>query len=290
MWSGDYRPAVRLDLEATDASHRRVEHDFVVPERERMKAIHRGLRLRRAPWPGPRAIATVVRALHGGATPRHKRRARRGWCMASCASSGSTSTTCTWATCCARWPSIPTPRSPASSIRTARGCRRRSRSSPFRRTGCSPTSRPACRRTKADLAIVCSATAEHAEYVEKVAPHGLHILVEKPFAASVADARRMIAAMEGTGRRLAINWPLAWYPLAQHRQAADRRGRDRRSDRGALLRRQPRAALSSRRQGRGLAEEVERQKPTSLVVQEGARAAAACSTISATASRSAPGS
>lgn len=66
--------------------------------------------------------------------------------------------------------------------------------------------------TDADLAIVCSATAEHADYVEKVAPHGLNILVEKPFAASVADARRMIAAAQRTGRRLAINWPLAWYP------------------------------------------------------------------------------
>jgi glucose-fructose oxidoreductase len=67
-------------------------------------------------------------------------------------------------------------------------------------------------RTEADLAIVCSATAEHANTVEKVAPHGLHVLVEKPFAASVSDARRMLAAMEGTGRRLAINWPIAWYP------------------------------------------------------------------------------
>ena len=65
--------------------------------------------------------------------------------------------------------------------------------------------------TKADLAIVCSATAEHASTVETIAPHGLHILVEKPFAASVSDARRMLASMEGTGRRLAINWPLAWY-------------------------------------------------------------------------------
>ena len=65
--------------------------------------------------------------------------------------------------------------------------------------------------TRADLAIVCSATAEHANYVEKVAPHGLNVLVEKPFAANVADARRMIAAMK-PGRRLAINWPIAWYP------------------------------------------------------------------------------
>ena len=64
----------------------------------------------------------------------------------------------------------------------------------------------------ADLAIICSATAEHAAYVEKVAPRGLHILVEKPFAASVADARRMLAATKDTGRHLAINWPLAWYP------------------------------------------------------------------------------
>ncbi len=67
-------------------------------------------------------------------------------------------------------------------------------------------------RARADLAILCSATAEHASIVEKIAPHGLHILVEKPFAASVSDARRMMAAMAGTGRLLAINWPSAWSP------------------------------------------------------------------------------
>jgi glucose-fructose oxidoreductase len=66
--------------------------------------------------------------------------------------------------------------------------------------------------TRADLAIVCSATAEHANTVRKLAPAGLNVLVEKPFAASVADARAMIAAMAGTGKRLAVNWPLAWYP------------------------------------------------------------------------------
>jgi glucose-fructose oxidoreductase len=64
----------------------------------------------------------------------------------------------------------------------------------------------------ADHGIVCSKTAEHAASVEKIAPHGLNVMVEKPFASSVAEARRMIAAMETTGRRLAVNWPLAWYP------------------------------------------------------------------------------
>jgi glucose-fructose oxidoreductase len=72
-------------------------------------------------------------------------------------------------------------------------------------------------RTEADLAVICSATAEHANTVEQVAPHGLHVMIEKPFAASAADARRIMAAMEGTGRRLAVNWPLAW--VASHQTA-----------------------------------------------------------------------
>src|SRR5690554_3957831 len=40
--------------------------------------------------------------------------------------------------------------------------------------------------------------------------HDLAILVEKPFAASLAEADRMIAATRD--RMLVINWPLAWYP------------------------------------------------------------------------------
>ncbi|MCG3160619.1 MAG: Inositol 2-dehydrogenase/D-chiro-inositol 3-dehydrogenase [Acidobacteria bacterium] len=71
--------------------------------------------------------------------------------------------------------------------------------------------------TKPDIAILCPATARHAEYVEKVAPFGVHILIEKPMAASLADADVMIRAMEATGKTLVINWPLAWYPA--HRTA-----------------------------------------------------------------------
>lgn len=69
----------------------------------------------------------------------------------------------------------------------------------------------ACLAVPADLAIVCSATARHAETVEAIAPTGMSVMVEKPFAASAAEARRMIGAMTGRGR-LAVNWPLAWYP------------------------------------------------------------------------------
>ena len=60
-----------------------------------------------------------------------------------------------------------------------------------------------------DLAILCAATADHADYTERLAAYGTHVFVEKPFAASVADARRMLAAMQPTGKALAINWPLA---------------------------------------------------------------------------------
>jgi predicted dehydrogenase len=66
---------------------------------------------------------------------------------------------------------------------------------------------------KPDLVILCPATARHAEWVEKVAPFGAHLLVEKPFAATLAEADRMIAAVAKTGKQLAINWPLRWYPV-----------------------------------------------------------------------------
>jgi predicted dehydrogenase len=66
--------------------------------------------------------------------------------------------------------------------------------------------------TRPDFAILCPATARHAEYVELVARHGVHVLLEKPFAVTVAEADRMIAAARKAGRLLAINWPLRWYP------------------------------------------------------------------------------
>lgn len=65
-------------------------------------------------------------------------------------------------------------------------------------------------KSKPDFVILCPATARHAEYVERVAPFRVHLLVEKPFAASVAEADRMIAAARRNGVMLAINWPLRW--------------------------------------------------------------------------------
>lgn len=64
--------------------------------------------------------------------------------------------------------------------------------------------------TRPDLVILCPAAAKHGEWTERVAPFGVHLIVEKPFAASLAEADRMIAAVRATGKQLAINWPLRW--------------------------------------------------------------------------------
>ncbi|MEM9016468.1 MAG: Gfo/Idh/MocA family oxidoreductase [Verrucomicrobiota bacterium] len=65
--------------------------------------------------------------------------------------------------------------------------------------------------TSPDLVVCCPAAARHAEWTEKIAPYEVPLLIEKPFAATLEEADRMIAAMERAGQPLAINWPLAWY-------------------------------------------------------------------------------
>ncbi len=67
-------------------------------------------------------------------------------------------------------------------------------------------------QTRPDVVLLCPASGAHAEWVERVAPYGVHVLIEKPFAANLAQADAMVAAMKKARRKLAINWPLAWYP------------------------------------------------------------------------------
>ena len=67
-------------------------------------------------------------------------------------------------------------------------------------------------QSKPDVVILCPATGAHAEWVARIAPHGVHVLIEKPFAGNLAQADRMIAAVKKSRCLLAINWPLRWYP------------------------------------------------------------------------------
>lgn len=68
-------------------------------------------------------------------------------------------------------------------------------------------------QTKPDLAMLCPSAATHGEWTRRVAEHEVNILMEKPFAATLAEADEMIAAVAKTGKLLAINWPLRWDPV-----------------------------------------------------------------------------
>ncbi|MCD6351530.1 MAG: Gfo/Idh/MocA family oxidoreductase, partial [Armatimonadetes bacterium] len=61
-----------------------------------------------------------------------------------------------------------------------------------------------------DIALVYTANSDAVEVVETLAPRGVSFVVEKPMAASLDQARRMIAATEAAGVTLMVNWPIAW--------------------------------------------------------------------------------
>ncbi len=71
-------------------------------------------------------------------------------------------------------------------------------------------------KTRPDVVILCPAASKHGEWVKNVAPSGVHIMVEKPFAASLKEADAMVAAMP-KGKTLMVNWPLQW--VGSHRKA-----------------------------------------------------------------------
>ncbi len=63
-----------------------------------------------------------------------------------------------------------------------------------------------------DIAIFCPEIARHAEIAEALAEAGVHMVTEKPMAASLADAQRMVEAAASHGVTLAVNWPITWRP------------------------------------------------------------------------------
>ena len=70
---------------------------------------------------------------------------------------------------------------------------------------------------KEDLDIVQAASENSvgADIVEACAAKGIHVISEKPMAATLAQADRMLRASEAAGTRLLINWPTAWSPAIQ---------------------------------------------------------------------------
>jgi glucose-fructose oxidoreductase len=66
--------------------------------------------------------------------------------------------------------------------------------------------------TSPDVVVAGPRNADHAAFVERVAPHDVHVVIEKPMAGSLADADRMLDAMPAH-RHLVVNWPVLWHPV-----------------------------------------------------------------------------
>jgi len=74
-------------------------------------------------------------------------------------------------------------------------------------------------RNDIDAVIITSYTAAHAEHVEASAETGRHILLDKPIATSLADARRIVAAVEKYKVKLLMAYLLRYLPAYQKAKA-----------------------------------------------------------------------
>jgi len=64
------------------------------------------------------------------------------------------------------------------------------------------------------LQIACD-NAGAADIVEAAAAKGLHMVIEKPMAARLSQADRMLKAAQDAGVVMMINWPTQWHPAFQ---------------------------------------------------------------------------
>lgn len=75
-----------------------------------------------------------------------------------------------------------------------------------------PTLDELIEKTKPEAVAAFGTIYEHLEVVEKCAPLGIHVMVEKPLAVSVQHARKMEALARKYGIHLLTNYETTWYP------------------------------------------------------------------------------
>jgi len=63
-----------------------------------------------------------------------------------------------------------------------------------------------------ELAICCAENARHGQVVCELLSRGIHVVVEKPMATTMADALAMADAARRSGAKLIVNWPSTWGP------------------------------------------------------------------------------
>ncbi len=62
-----------------------------------------------------------------------------------------------------------------------------------------------------DIIIFCPENARHGEVAEAIASKGIHMVTEKPMAASLPEALRMMRAVQANNVELMVNWPTTWH-------------------------------------------------------------------------------
>jgi len=66
-----------------------------------------------------------------------------------------------------------------------------------------------------DIIIFCPENAKHGEVAEAIAASGVNMITEKPMAASLSEALRMVRAAKANDVALMVNWPTTWSPAAR---------------------------------------------------------------------------
>jgi predicted dehydrogenase len=74
-------------------------------------------------------------------------------------------------------------------------------------------------RTNIQAVATFTSTFQHREVVEKCAARGIHVMMEKPLAVSLADGRAMAAAAKKGGIHVIVNYETTWYPGNQEAYA-----------------------------------------------------------------------
>ena len=78
-----------------------------------------------------------------------------------------------------------------------------------------PTLETLLHRIKVEAVAAFNSTFSHVDVVETCAPHGIHVMMEKPLAVNSEHAQRISAAAARGGIHVLVNYDTSWYPSMQ---------------------------------------------------------------------------
>ncbi len=121
----------------------------------------------------------------------------------------------TWVACADTVPAVP-------SRTDVAGSRRANLRRALERTGiprCYDHYQEMLEQEELDIVLFCPENARHGEVAEALAARRIHMVTEKPMAASLSEALRMARAARHAGVSLMVNWPVTWNPAVRKAQA-----------------------------------------------------------------------